>query len=110
MMAENFGFQEMQQNTRELHEKYKDKWRPLSPNIARDKLLWLMVELGEAADIIKKDGDREIMGNPAVREHFVEELCDVMMYFNDVMVCYGISPEELAEVYRKKHERNMSRW
>ncbi len=109
-MAENFGFEEMQQIQRELQEKYKDKWQPLSPKLGREKVLWAMVEMGEVADVIKKNGDRKIMENPAVREHFVEELCDVMMFFNDLMVCYGISPEELAEVYRKKHERNMSRW
>ena len=44
------------------------------------------------------------------REHFVEELCDVLMYLNDVMLCYGISPEEMEQVYRAKHARNMKRW
>ena len=33
-----------------------------------------------------------------------------MMYFNDVLLCYGITPEELEKVYREKHERNMERW
>ena len=33
-----------------------------------------------------------------------------MMYFNDVMLCYDITPEELEEVYQEKHRRNMERW
>ena len=37
-------------------------------------------------------------------------MCDTLMYLNDVMLCYGISPEELEEVYLKKHEKNMKRW
>ncbi|MDR0857757.1 MAG: nucleotide pyrophosphohydrolase, partial [Oscillospiraceae bacterium] len=62
------------------------------------------------ADIIKQNGDVAITENSEVREHFVEELSDVMMYFNDLMLCYGISPKELARQYRAKHEHNMSRW
>lgn len=32
------------------------------------------------------------------------------MYYNDVMLCYGISPEELKEAYTRKFEKNMTRW
>ena len=62
------------------------------------------------ADIIKKKGDERILHDEEVRRHFVEEMCDVLMYFGDVMLCYGISVEELKNVYLKKHERNMKRW
>jgi inorganic pyrophosphatase len=104
------SFTEMQTMQRRLQERYKDKWAPLSPETGRSSLLWLYGELGEVADIIKQNGDTAIMGNGEVREHFTEELSDVMMCFNDLMLCYGISPEELARQYRSKHERNMSRW
>ena len=57
-------------------------------------------------DVIKKQGLEE----PEMRRHFVEEMCDVMMYFNDLMICFGISPDELAEQYRAKHRHNMTRW
>ncbi len=107
---EDFGFLQMQEIQKQLQEKYKDKWTPLSPQTGSNSLLWLMVELGEAADIIKKDGSGKIMEEPAVRKHFIEELSDVMMYFNDVMLCYGISTAELKEVYLEKHRRNMERW
>lgn len=107
---ENFGLNEMQAIQRELQEKYKDKWSPLSPETGRSQLLWMMIEAGEVADIIKKRGDRAIMEDAEVRHDFVEEICDVFMYLNDVMLCYGVTPEELQKVYLAKHQRNMTRW
>ena len=101
---------EMQSMQRALQEKYIDKWGGLSPAIAREKLLWMMIEAGEMADVIKKQGDQAIMTDPEAHRHFIEEACDVLMYLNDVMLCYGITSEELTEVYRAKHQRNMTRW
>ncbi len=49
-----FNFEKMQEIQKELQEKYKDKWDPLSPHRGRDKLLWMMIEAGEIADVIKK--------------------------------------------------------
>lgn len=107
---DSFGFQEMQDIQKELQEKYKDKWGVLSPEMGRSKLLWMFVEAGEVADIIKKQGDEQIMEDDQCRRHFIEEMCDVIMYFNDVMLCYSISPRELEEAYLEKHHRNMGRW
>lgn len=107
-------FEEMQRMQQKLHRKYHEKfgegWKELSPDTGRDKLLWMFVEAGEVADIMKKQGNGKIMENSEVRNHFTEELCDVLMYFNDVLICYGISPEEIARAYREKHERNLQRW
>ena len=106
----NFDFEELQDIQKELQEKYFARWGGLNPRKGRDTLLWMMIEAGEAADIIKKQGDDSISSDPETRRHFIEELCDVMMYFNDLMLCYGITPNELEQIYREKHERNMSRW
>ena len=106
----DLSFAEMQQIQKELQEKYKSQWQGISPQVARDKLLWMMIEAGEMADIIKKEGDEEIMSQPQTRAHFIEEICDVLMYLNDVMLCYQITPEELREIYLKKHKKNMGRW
>ena len=103
-------FDTMQQIQQELQERYKHKWQPICPATGRDKLLWMMIEAGEMADIIKKQGDTAIMEDPEARKHFIEEMCDTLMYFNDVMLCYHITPEELQDVYLKKHARNMKRW
>lgn len=105
-----FGIKEMQAIQMELQEKYKDKWGGLSLEKGRDKLLWMMIEAGEVADIIKKNGDQEIVNDKEVRNHFIEEICDVLMYLNDVMLCYAISPEELEKIYMDKHQKNMKRW
>ena len=107
---DNFSFQEMQAIQKQLQEKQKDKWRPLSPEIGKDQLLSLLIELGEVADVMKKSGNQKIMEDTEVRKHFIEEMCDVLMYFNDVMLCYDISIEELKTVYLQKHKRNMERW
>lgn len=45
-----------------------------------------------------------------LRKHLVEEMADVLMYYNDVLLCYGISDEELKEAYISKFEKNMNRW
>ncbi len=105
-----FGFHDMQAIQKELQEKYQAKWGGLNPRKGRDSLLWMMIEAGEAADIIKKLGDQAILENPETRRHFIEEMCDVMMYFNDTLLCYAITPEEVEEAYKEKHKRNMSRW
>jgi len=93
-----------------LQEKYKDKWGGLPPESAARQFLWLYGELAEAADILKKQGPDKILHDEAVRAHFTEELCDVLMYFNDILICFDISPEEIGRIYREKHERNMNRW
>lgn len=103
-------FEGMQAIQRELQERYKDKWERLDPQHGRNKLLWMLAEAGEAIQIIKKKGDERIVSNPEVRGAFIEELCDVMMFLNDVCLCYDIKPEEIETIYRAKHERNLKRW
>lgn len=100
----------MQRLQRELQEKYRDRWEPVDPERGLNKLLWAVGEVGEAAQIIKRKGPWHIMHTPEVRHDFIEEMCDVMMYLNDVFLCYGITPEEVEDIYRAKQERNMHRW
>ena len=51
------NFEKMLELQRELQERYKGKWSPICPETAKSKLLYLFIEAGEAADIIKKQGD-----------------------------------------------------
>ena len=106
----DLSFNEMQAIQKELQDRYKNIWAPLCPKLGREQLLWMMIEAGEVADIMKKQGDEAIMTDPDTRQKLIEEMCDVMMYFNDVLLCYDISVDDLREVYLKKHERNMKRW
>jgi len=105
----SFGFHEMQAIQRELQEKYKDKWGGLGPETARSQLLWMMIEAGEMADVIKKEGDEAILHDETARRHFIEEMADVFMYLTDVMLCYGISAEEYSVVHARKHAHNTKR-
>ncbi len=94
---------------KELQEKYKGKWIPLSVENGRSCLLWMIEEMGEAISIIKKRGENDIMNDDAVRSAFVEELVDIMMFYNDTLICYGITSDELSEAFVKKHVKNMGR-
>ena len=107
---DEFTISEMKDMQRQLQEKYKDKWEGVSPEVGKHQLLWMIGEIGEVIDIIKKQGSTAIMEDPAVRTHFMEEMADVLMYYNDVLLCYGITPEELKKTYEAKFKRNMNRW
>ena len=110
MERKPFSLNRMHEIQTELQARYFDKWGGLSPERSVRTLLWMMGEAGEVADIIKKKGENSIMNDPEIRHDFVEEMCDVLMYFNDLMLCYDITPEELEAVYEAKHRRNMKRW
>lgn len=105
----DLGFNEMFAMQRALQKAHEGRWSPLTPPQARSQLLYMIEELGESIAIIKKKGEQAIMEDPAVRENLCTELCDVLMYFNDVLLCYDITPEEIGEAYRKKHAYNMKR-
>ncbi|MBR5252849.1 MAG: MazG-like family protein [Clostridia bacterium] len=106
----DFGINEMLEMQRTIQEKYKGKWEPISPEAGRNKLLWMIGEVGEVIDIIKKNGGTKASTDVELRKDLVEELSDVLMYFNDVLLCYGITADELKESYTNKFEKNMKRW
>ncbi|MCR5770550.1 MAG: MazG-like family protein [Butyrivibrio sp.] len=105
-----FTVNEMQEMQRVLQDKYKDKWEPICPETGKNKLLWMIGEIGEVIDIVKKNGDDKALHDAKLRKDLVEEMADVLMYYNDVMLCYGISSDELKDIYKEKFETNMKRW
>ncbi|MBE6889423.1 MAG: nucleotide pyrophosphohydrolase [Ruminococcaceae bacterium] len=106
----DFSINEMISMQEQLQEKYKDKWETISPEAGKHKLLWLIGEIGEVVDIVKKNGDRNVCENEGIRRALVEEMADVLMYYNDVLLCYGINADELRQAYIGKFEKNMKRW
>lgn len=106
----DFSINEMQEMQRTLQEEYKDKWETICPETGKNKLLWMIGEIGEVIDIVKQNGDEKAVSDESLRSNLVEELADVLMYYNDVLLCYGISAEELKQAYSEKFIRNMSRW
>ena len=95
---------------RALQEQYKEKWKPVNPDRGKDQLLWMIGEIGEVIDIIKKHGGVAASQDKELRAHLIEEMADVLMYYNDVLLCYGISAEELKQSYISKYKKNMKRW
>ena len=95
---------------RVLQDKYKHKWEPIEPKTGKNKLLWMVGEIGEVIDIVKKNGGTKASAEPELRARLVEELADVLMYYNDVLLCYGITAEELKNAYTEKFHKNLNRW
>ena len=106
----DFGINEMLEMQRALQERYRDQWDPICPERGKDQLLWMVGEVGEVVDIVKKHSGEAASRTPELRKHLIEELADVLMYYNDVLLCFGVSAEELKQSYVEKHERNMNRW
>ena len=94
---------------RELYEKHRDTWDPLQPEYARNSLLWLVEEVGEVVAIFKKRGERETAQNPQLREAFLTEMSDVLMYYIEALRRFQVTPEELGTAYIQKFQKNMSR-
>ena len=106
----DFSIGEMLEMQKALQEKYKDKWTALSPETGKNQLLWMIGEIGEVIDIIKKNGAQKAATDAALRKDLIEELTDILMYYNDVLLCYDVTEEELKQAYVEKFQRNMTRW
>ena len=106
----DFSVNEMLEMQRMLQNKYKDKWEPICSETGKNKMLWMIGEIGEVIDIIKKYGGEKASSDDKIRNLLIEELADVLMYYNDILLCYGITAEELKTNYTKKFEKNMDRW
>lgn len=109
MSCKDLQVSEMLDMSYKLWEKHKDEWSPMEPKYGKDFVLYMIEEIGEVIAIIKKKRTDKIMNDVEVREHFIEELGDVMMYFADILNRYNISPEEFSKKYLKKFEKNMER-
>ena len=107
---DDFSINEMLEMQRTLQKQYKDKWKPVNPERGKDQLLWMIGEIGEVIDIIKKHGGDAASQDKDLRADLIEEMADVLMYYNDVLLCYGVSAEELKQSYIRKFEKNMKRW
>ena len=99
----DFSINEMQAMQKQLQDKYSAIWEPINTSTGQNKLLWMVEEIGEVAHIIKKNGGEKATADGEIRKKLVEELADVLM-------CYGISAEELKSAYEEKFKTNMTRW
>lgn len=100
---------QMMQLQQALFEPHKDKWHPMEPEYGKDFILYMIEEVGEAIAILKKKGHAAVMEDPAVREAFLSEMADVLMYYHDILLRFHVTPEEISEAYVKKHVSNLQR-
>ena len=94
---------------KELQDKHRGEWTPLTPEYGRSCLLWMVEELGEVISIVKKCDEKVIMRDEKVRSALIEEFVDVLMFMNDALICYGITANQFSDIYLKKHAKNMKR-
>ncbi|MBQ9197672.1 MAG: HAD-IA family hydrolase [Clostridia bacterium] len=85
------------------------EWGGISPQKGIEKLLWLVGELGEVIDVVKKVPPEKLAAPGEPRCRLIEELADAAMYFHDVMNCYGITAEEFSQTYYDKVKKNLKR-
>ena len=109
MENKDLNISEMIKMQKELHEINTESWGEYYPDDAKNHLLYMVEEMGECIYIIKKKGIDTIMQEGHVRERFVEEISDVLMYYIEVLIRLEISPEELSKAYIEKHNTNMNR-
>lgn len=106
----SLDMKDMRQMQQALQARYAGWWEPVDLEHGKNKMLWMLAELGEAIQVVKRHPVEEIAQPGVVRHDFVEEMADVLMFFNDILLCYDVTPEEFEAAYRAKHERNMTRW
>ena len=80
----DFSINEMQEMQRALQDKYKHKWEPICPEVGQNKLLWMVGEIGEVIDIVKKHGG----ANAAATEELRKDLPDLS--FTQISDCAGV--------------------
>lgn len=108
-MKEDLSILEMLKMQQALWEKHSTEFPPLSPQHGKESILWMIEEIGECISILKKKGDIAIIENPIIRAAFIEELCDVLMYYFDTVLRFNITSSELSAAFIGKHNKNMNR-
>ena len=100
----DFGINEMLDMQKRLQDQYKDKWKweKLSPEAGKHKLLWMIGEIGEVIDIVKKHRrDIEASHDTEIRKDLVEEMLALknQSYSNEVLKRYY---QQMGEIIMRK--------
>lgn len=65
----DFTINEILSVQKQLQDKYKDKWEAISPEAGKHKPLWMIGEIGEVIDIIKKNGDTKVVEDSELKNN-----------------------------------------
>ena len=105
----DLSISQMLQLQKELFDAHGRKWAPMEPEYGGEFILYMIEEIGEVISIWKKKGERAIVDDPTVRQAFLEEMADVLMYYHEVLLRFHVAREEISKAYQDKHDRNMTR-
>ncbi len=108
-MGNDLKISELKEMQMKLYELNKEKWHDMEPKFAKDHILYMVEEIGECISIIKKKKIDNVMNDEHIRNRFIEELSDVLMYYIEVLNRLNISAEEFSKVYLEKYNTNMHR-
>lgn len=108
-MENDLKISELKQMQLNLYELNKEKWNDMEPKYAKNHILYMIEEIGECISIIKKKKIDSVMNDEHIRNRFIEELSDVLMYYIEVMNRLNISAEEFTKVYLEKYNTNLNR-
>ena len=108
-MENDLKISELKEMQLKLYELNKEKWHDMEPKFAKDHILYMVEEIGECISIIKKKKIDSVMNDEHIRNRFIEELSDVLMYYIEVMNRLNISAEEFTKIYLEKYNTNLKR-
>ena len=106
---EDFSINEMQEMQQALQDKYKDRWEPICPETGQNKMLWMVGEIGEVIDIVKKHGAVNALTQEELRKDLVEEMADVQICLNTLQLYLDLSESDFNYAIDVKLERYNSR-
>ena len=105
----DLSISQMLEMQKKLFDAQGQKWAPMQPQYGHEFIMYMIEEIGEVISIWKKKGPEAMMDEPTVREAFLEEMADVLMYYHEVLLRFHVTPEEISNAYEEKHQRNMTR-
>ena len=105
----DLSISQMMQMQHALFEPHKDQWAPMEPEYGKEFILYMIEEIGEVISVIKKKGSAAIVEDEAVRQIFLSEMADVLMYYHDVLLRFHVTPEEISAAYAAKHRHDLTR-
>ncbi|MCL5011115.1 MAG: hypothetical protein M1127_02810 [Patescibacteria group bacterium] len=108
-MQENITIEGMLELSKSLYEKHRHEWKEATPESNIYWISWLICEIGEVLDIVKKKGAEKIMNDKEVRREMLKELADCYMFLADILNRYQFSGKEFSKVYFEKMDYNFSR-
>lgn len=108
-MEKDLKISELKEMQLKLYELNKENWNDMSPKYAKDHILYMVEEIGECISIIKKKKIDNIMNDEKIRNRFIEEMSDVLMYYIEVLNRLDISAEEFSKIYLEKYHTNLNR-